>query len=160
MSEPRPTVTIVSPRGKLVVLAVICAVISAVGVVVIVVDPTEVVNIVVGVGVIGFFGIGGGFSIVSLWRRSAILRADDDGIRIAGTGLVPWGDIDRIGATKTHLGIRLRRYDAVIGVAREKTPESLKATRAASGGWDLTWAANLLDRSPAEAAAALSGRHP
>jgi hypothetical protein len=161
VTDPTPPVSIVSPRGRLVILAVICLAIAALGVVVFLVAPTEVLNVVVGVGAVGFFGIGGGFSIVRLWRRSTILRADDAGIRIAGVGVVPWADVDRIGSTSSHLGIRLRRYDAVTGVPRgEHTTESLRATRAASGGWDLTWAANVLDRSPAEAASALNARRP
>ncbi len=158
MSEPRPTVTVISPRGRLVFLAIVCAVVAAAGVVTFAVDPTEVVNVVVGIGVFGFFGIGGGIAIVSLWRRSTLFRADDDGIRIAEIGLVPWSDIDRIGSTSTHLGIRLRRYDAVVSGGGGHTPESLRAHRAASGGWDLTWPANLLDRTPGRAAADLDAR--
>jgi len=155
-----PPVTIITPRGKLVVLAVVCAVFAAIGVVVYAVSPETVLNLVVGVGVVGFFGIGGGFSLLSLWRRSAILRADDDGIRVESRATVPWADVDRIGSTSSHLGIRLRRYDALASDGRpEHAADALRTNRSVSG-WDLTWPANLLDRSPAEAAAALSGRRP
>ncbi|MEN2741174.1 hypothetical protein ABCS02_25605 [Microbacterium sp. X-17] len=161
MTDVRPPVSIVSPRGRLVILAVFCAVVAAMGVVVIAVGPDQVLNIVVGVGAIGFFGIGGGFSIARMWVRSTILRATDAGIRIAAVGVVPWSDIDRIGSTSLLLGIRLRRYDAVASVPRtEHTAEAMRATRASSGGWDLTWPKSQLDRTPAQAASALNARRP
>jgi hypothetical protein len=161
VTDAREPVRIVSPRGRLIVLGVFCLVVAALGVVVVAVGPDQVLNIVVGVAAIGFFGIGGGFSVARMWVRSTILRATDDGIRIAGVGVVPWADIDRIGGTSLFLGIRLRRYDAVASVPRtEHTPEAMRATRTASGGYDLTWPAGQLDRTPAEAASALNARRP
>jgi len=151
---------IVTPRGKLVGLAVVCAVFTAMGAIVLAVHPTATLNLIVGVGAMAFFGIGGGASIVSQWRRSTVLVADDDGIRVRGAGTIAWADVDRIGSNASLLGIRLRGTAGFLaGAPKEHTAESLRATRTATG-WDLTWPAALLGRPPREAATALQGRRP
>ena len=155
-----PPITIVSPRGRLVALAVVCALFAAMGVVILLLAPTETLNLIVGVAAIAFFGIGGGISLATQWRRSRIIVADDDGVHVAGVGTAPWPDVDRFGSDSTHLGLRLRRAGALLeGTSGEHTAESLRATRSRTG-WDLTWPATALDRSPAEAAAALEARRP
>lgn len=155
-----PPVAIVSPRGRLIALAVVCALFAAMGVVILLLAPTETLNLIVGVAAAAFFGIGGGISIVTQWRRSRIIVADDDGVHLAGVGTAPWQDVDRFGSDSTHLGLRLRRTGALLeGAPDEHTAESLRATRSRTG-WDLTWPATALDRSPAEAAAALQARRP
>ncbi|MEU1973305.1 hypothetical protein ABZ477_16755 [Microbacterium sp. NPDC019599] len=160
MSTPAPPLRIVTPRGRLIGLAVFCAVITAMGVVVWLVAPTETLNIIVGAAAVGLFGVGGGFSLVGQFRRSTLVQADDDGIRLEGRARVPWRDVDRIGATPTALGIRLRSYDALTQAAPGMhSAESLRATRSASG-WDLLYEERLLDRPPREAAAALRARQP
>lgn len=155
-----PPVPIVSPRGRLVALAVVCALFAAMGVVILLLAPTETLNLIVGVAAIAFFGVGGGISLVTQWRRSRIIVADDEGVHITGVGTAPWADVERFGSDSTHLGLRLRRSSALLdGSPGEHTAESLRATRARTG-WDLTWPATALDRSPAEAAAALQARRP
>ncbi|MBU4465428.1 MAG: hypothetical protein KKH75_06240 [Actinobacteria bacterium] len=161
MTTPAPPVTLISPRRRLIVLAVICGVFAVMGVVTVALSPETTLNLIVGVGAFGFFGVGGGIAFVSQWRRSTILRADDDGIRVTGIGWAPWDDIDRIGSTSSMLGIRLRRYDTLLkGAPGVHTPTTLRATRAASGGWDLTWTSDLLDRTPQQAASDLLARRP
>lgn len=155
-----PPVTIVTPRGKLIALAVVCAVFTAMGAIVLAVNPTATLNLIVGVAAMAFFGLGGGFSVVSQWRRSTVVVADDAGLRIRGAGTIAWEDVDRIGANATTLGIRLRNAAAFAERAPALyTPESLRATRAATG-WDLTWPSTLLDRPARDAATALQARRP
>jgi hypothetical protein len=155
-----PPVSIVSPRGRLVALAVVCALFAAMGVVVLLLAPTETLNLIVGVAAAAFFGIGGGISIATQWRRSRILVADDEGVHVTGVGMAPWADVERFGADATHLGLRLRRSGALLdGAPAEYTPESLRETRTRTG-WDLTWPATQLDRAPSEAAAVLWARRP
>jgi hypothetical protein len=160
VSTTAPPVRIVTPRGRLITLAVLCAIITVLGVIVYVVNPTEPLNIILGAAAVGVFGVGGGFSLIGQFRRSTLLRADEEGVRIEGRVWLPWKDIDRIGATPSALGIRLRRYDSLIEAAPATySAESLRATRA-DGGWDLVWDERLLDRPPREAAAALRARQP
>lgn len=150
---------IISPRRKLIGLAIVCGIFAAMGVLIVVISPTTTLNLIAGVGAAGFFGVGGGIAVVTQWRRSVLLRADDVGIHVIGVGSVPWDDIDRIGGTAAALGIRLRRYDNLLkGAPATYTPATLRATRASGGGWDLTWPANILDRTPREAAADLLAR--
>ncbi len=158
-----PVLRIVSPRRGLIVLAVVCALFAAMGVVILLLAPTKTLNVVVGTGAVGFFGVGGGWAFVSQWRRSVVVLADDEGIAFGGGGRVPWADVDRIGSTTTALGIRLRRYDALLASAPRgagHTAESLRASRAQNAGWDLVWPARLLGRSPGEAARDLQRRRP
>lgn len=155
-----PPVSIVTPRGRLVALAVVCALFAAMGVVILLLAPTETLNLIVGVAAAAFFGIGGGVSIAAQWRRSRILVADDEGVHVTGVGTAPWADVERFGADATHLGLRLRRSGALLkGAPAEYTADSLRERRARTG-WDLTWPATVLDRSPGEAAAALQARRP
>ena len=155
-----PPVTIVTPRGKLVALAIVCAVFAVMGAIVLIVDPTATLNLIVGVGALAFFGLGGGLSVVSQWRRSTVLVADDDGIHVRGSGTVAWAEVDRIGADATTLGLRLRHPAAFAEQASaENSADALRARRAATG-WDLTWTAPLLDRPPRDAASALQARRP
>lgn len=153
-------ITIVTPRRKLIGLAVVCAVFAVMGAIVLLVNPTATLNLIVGVAALAFFGVGGGWSIATQWRRSTILSADADGIRVRGVGTVAWADVDRVGAKGDLLGIRLRDPAALLETAPPAyTRESLRQTRSTSG-FDLTWAANLLDRAPGEAAAAIEARRP
>lgn len=155
-----PPVTIVTPRGKLVALAVVCGVFTAMGAVVLAVNPTATLNLIVGVAAMAFFGLGGGFSVVSQWRRSTVLVADDEGVHVRGAGSVAWDGVDRIGANATMLGLRLRDPGAFADRAPASyTRETLRETRATTG-WDLTWPAALLDRPPREAASAVQARRP
>ncbi|MEV7691734.1 hypothetical protein AB0N73_00180 [Microbacterium sp. NPDC089189] len=157
MSASAPSVRFVTPRGRLAVLAAVCAIISAMGVAVVVLDPENTLTVLLGVAVVGVFGLGGGASIVGQLRQSVILRADDEGIRIARIGSAPWADVDRIGTTpRGELGIRMRRTDALLANPRTRTTrESLRETRATSGGYDLTFTERELGTAPAEAARAL-----
>ncbi|MFH8252415.1 hypothetical protein ACH3VR_18760 [Microbacterium sp. B2969] len=159
MSTSAP-LKIITPRGRLIALAVLCFIIAAMGVVVYLVNPTEPLNIIAGAAAFGVFGVGGGFSLVGQFRRSTLIRADGDGLRIEGRVTVPWSDVDRIGATPSALGIRLRSYDSLTQAAPSVyTTESLRATRKDSG-WDLLYPEKLLGRPPREAAAALRARQP
>jgi hypothetical protein len=160
VSTSLPPVRIVTPRGRLVVLAVICLVIAVLGVIVYLVNPQEPLNIILGAAAVGVFGIGGGFSLVGQFRRSTLLAADQDGIRIEGRVSVPWSAVERIGTTQTAVGIRLRDPKTVVDAAPGLyLLEDLKARRAATG-WDLTFEEPLLGRPPREAAAALRARQP
>ncbi|QIG40843.1 hypothetical protein G5T42_16315 [Microbacterium sp. 4R-513] len=160
MSTSAPPLRIVTPRGRLIALAIVCAVIAALGVVVYLVNPQEPLNIILGAAAVGVFGVGGGISLVSQFRRSTLLTADEQGIRIEGRVTVPWSAIDRIGTTQTAVGIRLRDPKAVADAAPGVyTLEGLKANRSATG-WDLTFEERLLGRPPREAAAALRARQP
>lgn len=161
MTDPLPVLKIISPRRNLVVIAVVCALFTAMGIVVLMLAPTKTTNLVVGTLAVGFFGVGGGWSLATQWRRSVLLRADDRGIHLGAGGDIPWGDIERIGSTQTALGIRLRRYDAFLGTVprgTEHTPQTLRASRSANAGWDLLWERRLLDRTPGEAARDLQRR--
>lgn len=163
MAASTAPVRIVSPRRALIVLVIVCALFTAMGVVVLLLAPTQTLNVIVGTGAVAFFGIGGGSAFITQWRRTVPLRADDDGIALGGGGRIDWADVDRIGATTTALGIRLRRYDAFLAsVPRSSgyTAESLRASRAQNAGWDLTWPTRLLDRTPGEAARDLQRRRP
>lgn len=151
---------IITPRGKLIALAAVCALFAVMGVIVLAVNPTATLNLIVGVGAIAFFGLGGGISVVSQWRRSTVVIADDAGIRIRGAGTVAWAEVDRIGANATTLGIRLRNAAAFAERAPAAyTAESLRSSRAATG-WDITWPSTALDRPARDAAAALQARRP
>jgi hypothetical protein len=157
------SVKIVSSRRNLVFLVVICVLFTVMGVVVLALAPTKTLNLIIGVAAIGFFGVGGGVSLIGQWRRSTLLVADDAGIRITGAGTIPWADVDRIGTGSTGLGIRLRRYDAFLSTAPAKTEHtaaSLRASRTQNAGYDLVFAERLLDRSPGEAARDLQRRRP
>jgi len=160
VSSPVPPVRIVTPRGRLIALAIVCAVIAALGVTVYLVNPQEPLNIILAAAAVGVFGIGGGVSLVGQFRRSTLLEADDEGIRIERRVTVPWTAIDRIGTTQNAVGIRLRDPKAVTDAAPNLyTVDGLKASRAATG-WDLTFEERLLGRPPREVAAALRARQP
>ncbi len=155
-----PPVRIITPRRRLIGLAVVCAVFTVMGAIVLAVNPTATLNLIVGVAAIAFFGLGGGISVVTQWRRSVLIVADDSGLHVRGVGTAPWADVDRIGADASTLGIRLRSSAALLeGTRSADTPESLRQNRRTTG-WDLSWGSNLLDRPPREAAAALEERRP
>lgn len=163
MADSPDVLTFVSPRRNLIFLLVICVLFTAMGVVVLVLAPTKTLNLIVGVAAIGFFGAGGGYSLVRQWRRSTVLVADDDGIRITDAGRIPWADVDRIGVTSDGLGIRLRRYDTFLSTCpagTEHTATSLRAARTRNSGYDLVFAARLLGRPAGEAARDLQRRRP
>lgn len=163
MSDSPDALKIVSSRRNLIFLLVICVLFTAMGVVVLTLAPTKTLNLIVGIAAIGFFGVGGGVSLVGQWRRSTVLVADDSGIRITGAGRIPWADVDRVGVTSDGLGIRLRRYDTFLASAPAKTEHSaasLRAARTKNAGYDLVFAERLLDRSPGEAARDLQRRRP
>ncbi len=160
MPESAPALRIISPRRNRIILGVVCLGFTVMGAVVFATDPTATLNLIDGVAVVGFFGVGGGIAFVTQWRRSVLLRADDDGIRVTGAAVIPWRDVDRFGSTTTQLGIRLRRYDAYLAVNRGESAASMRAARKQNGGWDLAWPARLLDRTPAEAVRDLERRRP
>jgi len=154
---------IVSPRRSLVFLLVVCVLFTAMGVVILALAPTKTLNLIVGVAAIGFFGVGGGYSLVRQWRRSTVLVADDEGIRVTGAGRIPWADVDRIGVTSEGLGVRLRRYDAFLAstpARGEHSATSLRAARTRNSGYDLLFAERLLGRTAGEAARDLQRRRP
>jgi len=153
----------VSSRRNLIFLLVICVLFAAMGVVILALAPTKTLNLIVGVAAIGFFGVGGGYSLLRQWRRSTVLVADDEGIRITGAGRIPWADVDRIGVTSEGLGIRLRRYDAFLATCpagTEHTATTLRAARTRNSGYDLLFVERLLGRSAGEAARDLQRRRP
>lgn len=159
-----PPVAITAPRGKLVALGSVCALFAAMGAVIFALNPTATLNLIVGVGAMAFFGLGGGYSVVSQWRRSTVIRADDDGLRLRDVGpqhaevRVTWHDVDRIGADAAHLGVRLRRADA-LAAAPGVTREWLRSERSRTG-WDLVWPAGGIGMPVRDAAARLSARRP
>ena len=161
-ADPQPSIRFVTPRGRLLVLAALCLAVAALGVVIVLLNLDNTVSLLIGVAAIGIFGIGGGVSIVNQLRTSTILRADADGIQITKMGTVPWADVDRLGATaRGELGIRLRRPDALLNAARPTvTWESLRETRARSGGYDLVFAERDLGTPATDAARSLRALQP
>ncbi|HKT57925.1 MAG TPA: hypothetical protein VJR25_14265 [Microbacterium sp.] len=162
MPESAPALVVITPRGKLVFLAVVTALFAVMGIVVVVLAPTKTLNLIVGVAAIGFFGVGGGYAITKQWRRSLVLRADDTGIRVGHGPLVPWSDIDRVGSNSAVFGIRLRRYDSLHSAGHAGVPSAaeMRANRKQPGGWDLVWPARVLDRFPGDAARDVLRRRP
>ena len=162
MSEDTSSIRFVTPRGRLVALAVVCVAAAALGVAVVLLNGDNILALVAGAAAIGIFGIGGGISIIGQLRNSTILRADADGIRVARVGSAPWADVDRIGTTaRGELGVRFRRTDALLAGARAGTDtESLRVTRGTSGGYDLIFTERDLGIAPAEAARKLRARQP
>ena len=162
MSDDQGPLRFVTPRGRLIVIAVVCLVIAALGVVIVLLNPDEVIPLLLGVAVIGVFGVGGGISVARQFFTATVLRADDTGIRIAKIGDVPWADIERIGTTSQGaLGLRFRRLDALLANPRAGVdPVELRATRSVSGGYDLTFTARELGTPAADAAQALRARRP
>jgi hypothetical protein len=154
MPDSVPPLVIITPRRKLVFLAVVSALFAVMGIVVIILAPTKPLNLIVGFGAFGFFGVGGGYALTKQWRRTRVLSADDSGVRIGRGPLVPWKDVDRVGSNSTTLGIRLRRYDSVHSAGHAGIPsaEEMRGNRKQPGGWDLVWPARVLDRSPGDAA--------
>lgn len=157
MASDSDTLRFVTPRGRLFVLASLCAVIAAMGVAIIALNVENTPSLLLGVAVVGVFGLGGGFSLIGQFRGATVLRADAEGIRVARMGQAPWADIDRIATTaKGELGIRMRRTDALLtGAHNSHTRESLRARRELSGGYDLTFTAHELGCPPADAARSL-----
>jgi hypothetical protein len=162
MADTVPPLVLITPRRKLIFLAVVSALFAAMGIVVVVLAPTKPLNLIVGVGAFGFFGVGGGYALTRQWRRTLVLRADESGIRIGRGPLVPWKDVDRVGSNSSVFGIRLRRYDSVhsAGFAGIPSAEKMRANRKQPGGWDLVWPARVLDRSPGDAAREVLRRRP
>ncbi|UUT35220.1 hypothetical protein [Microbacterium elymi] len=163
MTASTEPLKIVSSRRTLIIMLVVCVLFAAMGVVVLALAPTKTLNLIVGVGAIGFFGVGGGIAFAQQWRRK---RGDRRGRRRAATGRRRAHSVGGRGPDRLHLddaGVRLRRYDTFLASlprATEHTTESLRASRAQNTGWDLTWANRLLDRPPGEAARDLQRRRP
>lgn len=163
VTDRTPEVKIISPRRTIIVMIVVCAFFTAMGIVILALAPTKTTNLVVGTLAVGFFGVGGGWSFTSQWRRTTLLRTDDAGIRLGDGSRVPWSDVERIGNTQTALGIRLRRYDTFLRTAPKSaghTAQTLRASRSRNSGWDLMWEGRLLDRTPGEAARDLQRARP
>lgn len=162
MSEDTSRIRFVTPRGRLIVLGVICLAAAALGVVVVLLNGDNILALVAGAAAIGIFGIGGSISIIGQLRHATILQADADGIRVARVGSAPWADVDRIGTTaRGELGLRFRRTDALLSAAPSGTDaESLRVTRGTSGGYDLVFTERDLGVPPAEAARQLRTRQP
>ncbi|KAA9135875.1 S-adenosylmethionine:tRNA ribosyltransferase-isomerase [Microbacterium caowuchunii] len=162
MSDDSTPLRFVTPRGRLIALAVVCLLVTVLGVLIVVLNPDQIIPLLLGVAVIGIFGLGGGISIVRQLIGSTVLRADADGVRLAGLGVVPWTDIDRIGTTpQGELGLRFRRPDALVTNPRSSIdPADMRATRSVSGGYDLTFSERELGTPPGDAARALRARRP
>lgn len=142
-------------RGRLVALAIACLLVTALGVAIVALNQDNIPILLLGVGVVGLFGLGGGISLVGQ-LRSATLRADRSGIRISEMGLIPWSDVERIGTTRAEeLGIRVRHPDRV-----RHDGEDARASRAAKGGFDLVFSARDLGTSAADAAQLLRAMRP
>lgn len=137
-------------RGRLVALAAACVVVTGMGAAIVALNTDNLPILLLGVGVIGLFGVGGGISLVTQFR-SATVRADGSGIRVARIGLIPWSEVETIGTTRAgELGIRVRRPDRI----RPDREES-RRLRAASGGFDLAFSARDLGTTAADASQAL-----
>ncbi|MFT4307703.1 MAG: hypothetical protein QM604_12515 [Microbacterium sp.] len=143
------------PRGRVVALLIACLLIAVLGVVIVLLNLDDLVNLLIGAAAVGLFGIGGTFSLVGQ-LRTPTLQADAEGLRIARVGTAPWNDVDRFGTTtRDELGVRFRRTDALLARApRSTSRETLRQTRATSG-YDLLFTRRELGAEPAEAAAAL-----
>ncbi len=143
-------------RGRFIALLVVCLLIGAMGVVIIVLNLDNVVNLVIGAAAAGLFGVGGTISVIGQLRTPTLV-ADGDGLRVGRAGRVPWQDVDRIGTTaKGALGIRLRRADALLASGgKDVTAEQLRETRAVNGGYDLVYTERELHASTKDAAASL-----
>jgi hypothetical protein len=154
--SPRDSLRFSPPRGRFIVLLIVCLVIGALGVVIIVLNLENLLNLLIGAAAAGLFGVGGSISVIGQ-LRTPTLQADPHGLRVGRTGLAPWADVDRIGTTaRGQLGIRLRRTDALLaGGGRGTTAESMRATRATSGGYDLVFTDRELGAPAADAASAL-----
>ncbi|WP_159501930.1 hypothetical protein [Microbacterium sp. 18062] len=162
MTDVPSTVRFVTPRGRLIVLGVLCLLAALLGVVIVLLNGENTVGLLLGVAAIGVFGVGGGTSVINQLRHATVLRADADGIRIAKVGTVPWADVDRIGTTpRGELGLRFRRTDALLANPRSGLDAAtLRATRGVSGGYDLTFTARELGTPASDAARALRRRQP
>lgn len=137
-------------RGRLVTLAAACVVVTGMGAAIVALNTDNLPILLLGVGVIGLFGVGGGISLVTQFR-SATVRADGSGIRVASIGLIPWSEVETIGTTRAgELGIRVRRPDRI----RRERAES-RSVRAANGGFDLAFSARDLGMTAADASQAL-----
>lgn len=142
-------------RGRLVALTVACVLVTGMGVAIVALNQDNVPILLLGLGVIGLFGLGGGISLVGQFR-SATLRADRSGIRVAKTGLIPWEDIESIGTTRAgDLGIRLAHAGRV-----HRDPAEARAARAAHGGFDLAFSRRDLGTTAADAARLLRAMRP
>ncbi len=134
-------------RGRLVALAIACLLVTALGVAIVALNQDNIPILLLGVGVVGLFGLGGGISLVGQ-LRSATLRADRSGIRVSKIGLIPWSDVESIGTTRAgDLGIRVRHPDRL-----RHNGDDARASRAAKGGFDLAFSARDLGTSAADAA--------
>lgn len=137
-------------RGRLIALAAACVVVTAMGAAIVALNQDNIPILLLGVGVIGLFGVGGGISLVSQFRSTTV-RADRSGIRVAKTGLIPWSDVESIGTTRAgELGIRIRHPDRV-----HRDRAQSRSARAANGGFDLSFSAHDLGTTAANAAQAL-----
>lgn len=137
-------------RGRLIALAAACVVVTAMGAAIVALNQDNIPILLLGVGVIGLFGVGGGISLVSQFRSTTV-RADRSGIRVAKTGLIPWSDVESIGTTRAgELGIRIRHPDRV-----HRDRAQSRSARAAKGGFDLAFSARDLGTTAANAAQAL-----
>ncbi len=137
-------------RGRLIALAAACLVVTAMGAAIVALNQDNVPILLLGVGVIGLFGVGGGISLVAQFR-SATVRADRSGIRVAKTGLIPWSDVESIGTTRAgELGIRVRHPDRI-----HRDRAESRSARAANGGFDLAFSARDLGTTAENASQAL-----
>lgn len=162
MPDTTDTVRFTGSRGRVIALGVVCLAIAALGAAIVALSGDNVVNLLLGAAVVGLFGVGGGISVIGQLRDATVIRADAEGMRIARHGRVSWADVDRIETTpRGELGIRLRRPDSLWEKSRRGvTRETLRATRSASGGFDLTFTARELGTPAADAARTLRQRRP
>ncbi|MCX6502314.1 MAG: hypothetical protein NT132_07925 [Microbacterium sp.] len=154
--SPPDSIRFTPPRGRFIVLLVVCLLIGAMGVVIILLNVDNLMNLIIGAAAAGLFGVGGGISVIGQLRTPTLV-ADTRGLRVGRVGLAPWADVDRIGTTaQGRLGIRLRRTDALLaGGGRGTTADSLRQTRATQGGYDLVFTDRELGTPAKDAAAAL-----
>ncbi|KQR90500.1 hypothetical protein ASF93_09025 [Microbacterium sp. Leaf347] len=161
VSDVRPPLVIIGPRGRLVILAIACAIAAAMGIVIVLLNQQNLTALVVGVAAVGVFGVGGGYSLIGQWRRSRLLRVDDAGIRLGDGASLAWRDIDRVGVAGPALGIRLRSADAYLSQRpRGVTVESLQATRRTWNGFDIVLPERDLGMTATAASAAVRARKP
>ena len=159
VSDVRPPLVIIGPRGRLVILAIACAIAASSSAASRVSTVSESVMAVL--LVLYVFGVGGGYSLIGQWRRSRLLRVDDAGIRLGDGASLAWRDIDRGGVAGPALGIRLRSADAYLSQRpRGVTVESLQATRRTWNGFDIVFPERDLGMTATAASAAVRARKP
>ena len=153
-----PTVAIRSSARRLVVLGVICAAFTLLGVVLLTAGP---VGIVVGGLAILFFGVFGAVALARLSRMRDVIVLRPDGILLPPLGLIAWKDFDAAGTGEASgvpvLGVNVGDVSEylVSSPLRGKLGAAMMWSRDQTG-WDLTWPSSLLTGSLEEHAATIN----